>query len=157
FNKDVFVDILDPRDDFEKDTLNLSVPQPAMGLNMSTLLEIFPLKDRDYVFFQSEFDRNSKTTTLSWLQANIDTGSKSGLESITTMPGKSAVNPGNMFVAQSPAKNFYAVLKEPPYDKKVNQKIGFVLLDKNYKPIKELEFEFPFTSKQSGNHEMFVS
>jgi hypothetical protein len=157
FNKDVFVDILDPRDDFEKDTMNLSVEQPAMGLNMSTLLEIFPLNDRDYVFFQSEFDRNTKTTTLSWLKANMDTGNKSKLETITAMPGKSAINPGNMFVAQSPGKTRYAVLKEPSYDKKVNQKISFVLLDKDFKVIKEKEYEFPFTSKQSGNHEMFVS
>jgi hypothetical protein len=157
FNKDVFVDILDPRDDFEKDTMNLSVEQPMMGLNMSTLLEIFPLTDRDYVFFQTEFDRNSKSTTLSWLKANIDTGNKSKLEPITTMPGKSAVNPGNMFVSQSPGKVHYAVLKEPSYDKKVNQKVTFTLLDKNYKVVKEKEHEFPFTSKQSGNHQMFVS
>lgn len=157
FNKDVFVDILDPRDDFEKDTMNLSVEQPVMGLNMSTLLEAFPLTDRDYVFFQSEFDRNTKSTTLSWLKANMDTGKKSKLEAILSMPGKSAINPGNMFVSQSPGKTHYAVLKEPSYDKKVNQKITFVLLDKNYKVVKEKEFEFPFTSKQSGNHEMFVS
>ncbi|CAM3408757.1 DUF4374 domain-containing protein [Flavobacterium longum] len=157
FNKDVFVDILDPRDDFEKDTMNLSVEQPLMGLNMSTLLEIFPLTDRDYVFFQSEFDRNTKSTTLSWLKANMDTGKKSKLEAITSMPGKNAVNPGNMFVAQSPGKTHYAVLKEPSYDKKVNQKITFALLDKNYKVLKEKEYEFPFSSKQSGNHEMFVS
>lgn len=157
FNKDVFVDILDPKDEFEKDTMNLSVEQPAMGLNMSTLLEIFPISDRDYVFFQSEFDRNSKTTTLSWLKANMDTGSKSKLEAITTMPGKSAMNPGNMFVAQSPGRIHYSVLKEPSYDKKINQKVTFVLLDKNYKVIREKEFEFPFTSKQSGNHQMFVS
>lgn len=157
FNKDVFVDILDPRDDFEKDTMNLSVEQPAMGLNMSTLLEIFPLTDRDYVFFQSEFDRNTKSTTLSWLKANMDTGSKSKLEPITSMAGKSMMNPGNMFVAQSPGKVHYAVLKEPSYDKKVNQKITLVLLDKNYKVVKEKEYEFPFSSKQSGNHQMFVS
>jgi hypothetical protein len=87
----------------------------------------------------------------------MDTGNKSKLETITAMPGKSAINPGNMFVAQSPGKTRYAVLKEPSYDKKVNQKISFVLLDKDFKVIKEKEYEFPFTSKQSGNHEMFVS
>ena len=44
FNKDVIVDIVDPKDDFESEVINASLEQLAMGLTMKTLIDLFQLK-----------------------------------------------------------------------------------------------------------------
>jgi hypothetical protein len=157
FNKDVIVDIVDPKDDFESDVVNASLDQPVMGLNMKTLIDLFQLNEKNFVYFVTEFDKSTKMNELFWMTANIDTGTKSNHKFITSFPGKNGVNPGDYFIAQSPNKEFYVALKVPSYDKKVNQKIIFTLLDKTFKVVKEKEYEFPFSSKQSGNQELFVS
>lgn len=157
FNKDVIVDIVDPKDDFESEVVNASLEQPVMGLNMKTLIDLFHLNEKNFMYFVTEFDRSTKMNQLFWNTSNIDTGNKSKYNLITSFPGKNGVNPGDYYVAQSPNKAFYVALKVPSYDKKVNQKITFTLLDKTCKVVKEREYEFPFSSKQSGNQQLFVS
>ena len=157
FNKDVLVDILDSNDDFESEVVNASLEQPVMGLNMKTLIDLFQLNEKNFVYFVTEFDKSTKMNELFWMTANIDTGSKTKHKFITSFAGKNGVNPGDYYVAQSPNKEFYVALKVPSYDKKVNQKITFTLIDKTFKVVKEKEYEFPFSSKQSGNQQLFVS
>jgi hypothetical protein len=157
FNKDVIVDIVDPKDDFESEVVNASLDQPAMGLTMKTLIDLFQLSEKNFVYFVTEFDRSTKMNELFWMTANIDTGTKTKHKFITSFPGKNGVNPGDYYVAQSPNKEFYVALKVPSYDKKVNQKITFTLIDKTFKVVKEKEYEFPFSSKQSGNQQLYVS
>lgn len=157
FNKDVIVDIVDPKDDFESEVVNASLDQPAMGLTMKTLIDLFQLTEKNFVYFVTEFDRSTKMNELFWMTANIDTGTKTKHKFITSFPGKNGVNPGDYYVAQSPNKEFYVALKVPSYDKKINQKITFTLIDKTFKVVKEKEYEFPFSSKQSGNQQLYVS
>ena len=151
FNKDVIVDIVDPKDDFESEVINASLEQPAMGLTMKTLIDLFQLSEKNFVYFVTEFDRSTKLNELFWMTANIDTGTKTKHKFITSFPGKNGVNPGDYYVAQSPNKEFYVALKVPSYDKKVNQKITFTLIDKTFKVVKEKEYEFPFSSKRCIN------
>lgn len=158
FNKDVFVDIFDLKNDFEKEDTNiLSVDQPVMGLNMLTLEEMFYLSERNYIHFLSEYNRDTREYELFFQKANIDTKSKSKLQLVTKMIGKNGTNPGNFKIAQSQNKQFYAVLKEPSYDKKINEKITICLLDANLKVVKEVDYEFTFSTKQSRDKTLYVS
>lgn len=158
FNTDVLVDVFDPKDDFEKDdTNNLSPEQPAMGLNMLTLKNMFYISGKSYVQFFEEFNRSTKENEFLAQKVNIDTKSRTKIQLVTKMAGKNGSNPGNFYVAQSENKNFYVVLREPSYDKKINEKITLCLLDANFKLVKEIEYEFPFSSKQSKDQTLFVS
>ena len=102
FNKDVIVDIVDPKDDFESEVINASLEQPAMGLTMKTLIDLFQLSEKNFVYFVTEFDRSTKMNELFWMTANIDTGTKTKHKFIPSFPGKNGVNPGDYYVAQSP-------------------------------------------------------
>lgn len=158
FNIDVLVDIFDTKVDFEMEETNvLSVEQPMMGLNMLTLEELFYLSGRNYIYFLSEFNRTTKEYELFSQKVNIDTKTKSKLQFVTKMLGKNGTNPGNFYIAQSQNKEFYVVLKESSYDKKINEKITLCLLDATSKVVKEVEYEFPFSSKQSGDKTLYVS
>ncbi|WP_395044268.1 hypothetical protein [Flavobacterium sp.] len=158
FNTDVFVDIFDSKDDFEKDDTNtISVEQPVMGLNMLTLNSMFQVKGKEYVYFLTEYNRTSRENELFFQKVNIDTKTKTRTQLTTKMPGKNGSNPGEFYVAQSENKMFYVILKQPSYDKKVNEKVMLCLLDDKFKVVKEIEYEFPFSSKQSGDQTLFVS
>lgn len=158
FNTDIFVDIYDSKDDFElDDTKNVSVSQPVMGLNMLTIVNTFYLSGREQVQFLSEFNRESRENELFFRKVNFDTGTPTKPQLVTAFTAKNGVNSGDFFIARSENKQFYVVLKQPSYDKKVNQKIAFTLLDSKFKVIKEVEHEFPFSSKQSGDHTLYVS
>ncbi len=158
FDEEILVDIFDPKDDFDKDeTVILTEEQPVMGLSLMQFVDKFPLKEKDYVFFGSNFNKETRDYELFARTANIDTGTKTKWKFTSKMPAKNRTNPGNYYVAQSPNKSFYVVLKEPSYDKKVNKKITLALLDASFKTVKEIEYEFPFSSKQSGNHMLYVS
>jgi hypothetical protein len=157
YNTDIFVDIFDSKDSFEKDTENLSVEQPPMGMNMLTFLDQFYVSGKNYAQFYSEFNRSTKELELFYQNINIDTKSKSKLALVTKIVSKNGSNPGNFYMAQSPNKLFYVILKQLSYDKKVNEKIAFCLLDASFKVVKEMEYEFPFNSKESGNQTLAVS
>ncbi len=157
YNTDVYVDQYDLRGDFEKMERNLSVEQPAMGLNMSTFNSIFPLSGKEFVAFYTQYNKTTRENELFFETDDIETGSKTKQELAAKVPGKSGTNPGNFYVAQSASKKFYAIVAQPSYDKKINEKITLVLLDGNFKKVKELEYEFPFSSKQSGDQTIFVS
>lgn len=157
YNTDVFVDVYDLKDNFDKSDINLSVEQPPMGLNMSTFNNIFPLSGQEFVAFYRTYNKTSRENELYYEKDNIETGSKTKVEWVAKVPGKSGINPGNFYVAQSANKNFYAVVAQPSYDKKINEKITLILLDANFKKVKELAYEFPFSSKQSGDQTIFVS
>ncbi len=157
YNTDIFVDSFDTKDSFEKETENFSLEQPPMGLNMLTFLNQFYVSGKNFAQFYCEFNRSTKVLELFHQNVNIDTKSKSKLALITKIASKNGSNPGNFYFAQSPNKLFYAVLKQPSYDKKVNEKITFCLLDATFKIVKELEYEFPFSSKESGNMSLEIS
>lgn len=157
YNTDVLVDIYDLKDNFDKYDKNLSVEQPAMGLNMATFNNLFPLSGKEFVTFYSLYNKTSRENELFFEKDDADTGNKTKFELVAKVPGKSGTNPGNFYVAQSANKKFYAVIAQPSYDKKINEKITLVLLDSNFKKIKELEYEFPFSSKQSGDQTIFVA
>ena len=151
FNKNVFVDIFSPNDDFEKDESDFSIgmEQPVMGKNMSTIAHHFYLSGKDYVYFLTEFDNKTKEFALSAQTTNFDTGTKSAPAFITKMPAKNMFNIGDFFVAQSENKAFYGVVSRPSGDKKLNEKVTLYVLDANFKIIKSLAHEFNFTTKQS--------
>lgn len=157
YNTDVFVDAYDLKDNFDKSDKNLSVEQPAMGLNMSTFNSIFPLNGKQFVAFYTNFKKTSRENELFYEKDDIETGSKTKVEWVAKVPGKSGTNPGNFYVAQSANKNFYAIVAQPSYDKKINEKITLILLDASFKEVKKMEYEFPFSSKQSGDQTIFVS
>lgn len=157
YNTDMFVDIYDLKDNFDKSEKNLSVEQPPMGLNMSTFNNAFPLNGTEYVAFYSQFNKTSRENELFAEKDNIETGSKTEPQLVAKTAGKSGTNPGNFFVAQSAGKKFYAVVGQPSYDKKLNEKIKLTLLDANFSKVTELEYEFPFSSKQSGDQIVYVS
>ncbi|MDP5097346.1 MAG: hypothetical protein NWP90_06660, partial [Flavobacterium sp.] len=115
FNKDVFVDIFSPNDDFEKDENNFSVglEQPVMGKNMKTLTHLFYLTGKDYVYFLTEFNSETKEFELFTQKANIDTGTKTKATFLTKMPAKNMFNIGDYFIAQSENKQFYGVVSRP--------------------------------------------
>ncbi|MFT3793845.1 hypothetical protein [Flavobacterium sp.] len=157
YNTDVYVDRYDLKDNFDKSERNLSVEQPAMGLNLSTFNSIFPYSEKEFVAFYSLYNKTSRENELYVEKDDIDSGSKTKVEMVAKVPGKSGTNPGNFYVAQSANRKFYAIVAQPLYDKKINEKITLVLLDANFKEVKKLEYEFPFSSKQSGDQTIFVS
>lgn len=157
YNTDVFVDTYDLKDNFDKSDKNLSVEQPPMGLNMSTFNNIFALSGKEFVAFYSNYNKTTRENELFFEKDDIEAGSKTKLEMVAKVPGKSGTNPGNFYVAQSANKNFYAIIAQPSYDKKINEKITLVLLDANFKKVKELAYEFPFSSKQSGDQTIYVA
>ena len=159
FNKDVFVDIFSPNDDFEKDENNFSVglEQPVMGKNMKTLTHLFYLTGKDYVYFLTEFNSETKEFELFTQKANIDTGTKTKATFLTKMPAKNMFNIGDYFIAQSENKQFYGVVSRPIGDKKLNEKVTLYVLDANFKIVKSIEHEFAFTTKQSFNIDVHVS
>jgi hypothetical protein len=157
YNTDVFVDAYDLKDNFAKSDKNLSVEQPAMGLNMSTFNNIFALSGKEFVAFYTLYNKTSRENELYFEKDDIETGNKTKVEMVAKVPGKSGTNPGNFYIAQSANKNFYAIIAQPSYDKKINEKITLILLDAGFKKIKEMEYEFPFSSKQSGDQTIFVA
>ena len=158
FNTDVLADIYSPNDDFEKDDTNtLSVEQPVMGLNMLTFNAMFRLSGKEYIHFLDEYNKTSRENEMFFQKVNIDTRTKSRIQMVTKMPGKNGTNPGEFYVTQSENKQFYVVLKQPSYDKKVNEKVVLCLLDDKLKTVKEIEYEYPFSSKQSGDNTLYVS
>lgn len=159
FNKNVFVDILSPKDDFEKDETNFSIglEQPVMGLNTKTITALFPLSVKEYLYFVTDFNSETKEFELFTQKANIDTGTKSKLIFLTKMPAKNRFNIGDYFIAQSENKQFYGVVSRPTGDKKLNEKVTLYILDANFKIIKNIEHEFSFTTKQSFNINCYVS
>lgn len=159
FNKDVFVDIFSPNDDFEKDDNNFSVglEQPVMGKNMKTLTHLFYLAGKDYAYFLTEFNSETKEFELFTQKANIDTGTKTKAAFLLKMPAKNMFNIGDYFIAQSENKQFYGVVSRPTGDKKLNEKVTLYILDANFKIIKSVEHEFGFTNKQSFNINCYVT
>jgi len=157
YNTDVFVDAYDLKDNFAKSGKNLSVLQPPMGLNMSTFNNLFAVSGKDFVAFYTLYNKTSRENELYFEKDDITSGAQAKLELVAKVPGKSGTNPGNFYVAQSANKNFYAIIAQPSYDKKINEKIALILLDANFKKIKEMEYEFPFSSKQSGDQTIFVA
>ncbi|UGS21695.1 hypothetical protein [Flavobacterium cyclinae] len=159
FNKDVFVDIFSINDDFEKDESNfsISVDQPLMGKNMQTVSHLFYLNNKDYVYFLTEFNNETKDFELFTQKVNFDTGTKTKAVFLTKMPAKNMFNIGDYFIAQSENKQYYGVVSRPIGDKKLNEKVTLYVLDANFKIIKSLEHEFNFTTKQSFDIDVYVS
>lgn len=159
FNKDVFVDIFSPNDDFEKDESDFSIglEQPVMGKNIKTLTNLFYLSGKDYVYFLTEFNSETKEFELFTQKANIDTGTKTKAAFLTKMPAKNMFNIGDYFIAQSENKQFYGVVSRPTGDKKLNEKVTLYILDANFKIIKSVAHEFGFTTKQSFNINCYVT
>lgn len=159
FNKDVFVDIYDTRDEFEKDETDFSVgvEQPAMGKNMQTVSYLFPLKNKDYVYFLTEYNNKTKEYELSAQKINFDTGTKYETNFISKMSAKNMFNIGDYFVAQSENKEFYGVVSRPIGDKKLNENVKLMVLDANFKIIKSLDYTFNFTTKQSFKIDVHVT
>ena len=122
FNKDVFVDIFSPNDDFEKDESNFSIglEQPVMGLNTKTITALFPLSNKEYVYFVTEFNSETKEFELFTQKVNIDTGTKTKAIFLLKMPAKNAFNIGDYFIAQSENNQFYGIVSRPTGEKKLN-------------------------------------
>lgn len=157
FNKDILVEIYDPKDDFEKESLDISIEQPAMGLNMMTVFDVFNLQERDLIYFIDYYDKATKNLELLWLKVNIDTGKKTKEKFITSIPGKSSLSPGSFDVAQSPKKNFYGVIKIVSADRKGKQKIILSLLNEQLNIVKEKELVLDYLEKEIYSYDISVS
>lgn len=159
FNKNVFVDIFSPNDDFEKDESDFSIglEQPVMGNNPKTIAALFPVSGKEYVYFVTEFNSETKEFELFTQKVNMDTGTKTKLAFLTKMPAKNMFNIGDYYIAQSENKQFYGIVSRPTGDKKLNEKVTFYVLDANFKIIKSLNHEFGFTTKQSYDVNLHVS
>ena len=159
FNKDIVVDIFSLNDDFEKDESDFSigVDQPIMGKNMQTVNQLFYLNNKDYVYFLTEFNSETKEFELFTQKVNFDTGTKTKAVFLTKMPAKNMFNIGDYFITQSENKQFYGIVSRPIGDKKLNEKVTLYVLDANFKIIKSLEHEFNFTTKQSFNINCYVT
>ncbi|VXC40613.1 conserved exported hypothetical protein [Flavobacterium sp. 9AF] len=159
FNKDVFVDIYDSRDDFEKDDADFSVglEQPVMGKNPKTVSFLFHLIDKDYVYFLTEYNNKIKEYELSTETVNFDTGTKSENVFIAKMSAKNMFNIGDFFVAQSENKKYYGLVSRPLGDKKLNENATLMILDTNFKIVKTLDYSFNFTTKQSFDINLHVT
>lgn len=159
FNKDVFVDIYDTRDEFEKDDSDFTIglEQPAMGKNLKTVSYLFPLSNKDYVYFLTEYNNQTKEYELSYQKVNFDTGTKYDINFITKIAAKNMFNIGDFFVTQSENKEFYGIVSRPIGDKKLNEKVTLFILDANFKILKSIEHTFNFTTKQSFNIDLHVT
>ena len=159
FNKDVFVDIFSSNDDFEKDENNFSIglEQPVMGLNTKTITALFPLSNKEYVYFVTEFNSETKEFELFTQKVNIDTGTKTKASFLLKMPAKNAFNIGDYFIAQSENKQFYGIVSRPTGDKKLNEKATLYVVDSNFKIVKSKEYEFGFTTKQSFDIKIYIT
>lgn len=159
FNKNVFVDIFSPNDDFEKDESDFSIglEQPVMGSNPKTIAALFPVSGKEYVYFVTEFNSETKEFELFTQKVNMDTGTKTKLAFLTKMPAKNMFNIGDYYIAQSENKQFYGIVSRPTGDKKLNEKVTFYVLDANFKIIKSLNHEFGFTTKQSFDVNLHVT
>lgn len=153
FNKDVIVNSFSLTDLNKNNTVDLSIAQPAMGKATATHLEMYQENGISYIIFLDDYNTKTKERELYWQRVNIDTNVKTKPELITSMPTRNS----NYFIAQSPNKLFYAVIKQHSPDKKLNEKINVALIDKNLKVVKELTFETPYMNKTPLDNKLFVS
>lgn len=150
-------------DQFSLNTLELlasediSLPQPAMGLNMLTHLEHFPNSDESFTFFLYEIDRKTKENNLYFQNVDITTGARKEKQLVTKMQGLSTSNSGNWIINQSDNKAYFVVFKELAFTKKENEKIALTLLDKDKNVIKEITHTFSHLDTRNKQHDVFVS
>jgi len=135
------------------ETIDLTEQSPKPGKGALGHLSMYQVNGPDYVVFLDDYDSKSKLNQLYTLTVNIDTGVKSTPVVVTDMPGRSSTYD----IQQSPNKQFYAVIKSHSRDKKVNEKINIVLLDKNFKLIKETTYSTQYLNKLPGLDTFCVS
>lgn len=153
FNRDVNVTAYSVKDLNKEKTNVLSVEQPVMGKAMMTHLEMFPVSGTDQVIFLDEFNTKTKERELFFQRVNIDSGAKTERQLITAMPTRNST----YFISQSPNKQFYAVIKQFGYDKKLNEKVNVALLDKDLKAVREVSFETTYMNKTPLENNLYVS
>lgn len=153
FNRDVKVSSYSLSTLNKDNTTDISIEQPAMGKAMMTHLEMFEEKGVNQVIFLDEFNTKTKERELFWQRVNIETGVKTKPALVTSMPTRNST----YFIAQSPNKSYYAVIKQHSHDKKLNEKINVSLLDKDFKVVKEIAFETAYMNKTPLENKLFVS
>jgi hypothetical protein len=153
FNTDVTVtpySVSDLKAGSEKD---ISMEKPTSMRFMPTFVKMFEVKGTNTVTFFHNYDSSTEKNTLYTQIINLETGVKSTLEPRTEMPERSS----DYYIAQSENKQFYAVLKSHSHDKKKNEKLNVVLLDNDFKVIKEITYETQYMNKEFYNQNIFVS
>lgn len=153
FNRDVKVSSYSLSTLDKEKTNDLSIEQPAMGKAMMTHLEMFEEKGVNQVIFLDEFNTKTKERELFFQRVNIETGVKTKPALVTSMPTRNST----YFIAQSPNKSYYAVIKQHSHDKKLNEKINVTLLDKDFKVVKEITYETAYMNKTPMENKLFVS
>jgi len=134
-------------------TTDLSVGQPAMGKAMLTHLKMFAVNGATQVIFLDEYNNKIKKRQLFTQTVDLETGKKTDPMLVTEMPDRSS----DYKIMQSNNRQFYAVTKYHSFEKKLNEKINIVLLDKDFKVVKETTFETPYINKNPQGQDFYVS
>lgn len=153
FNYHILADQFSLNELEKEKTLDLSVEQPPMGLATLTFVDLFQLKESDFIFFYYEYNNKTKKNNLYSKLVNIRTGKSSDLKPAASMDSRN----GNFQIAQSPGKNRFAALKELPFEKNAKDKVEVVLLDKDRNVLSQKEIEFPFDDQRNKKYEIYVS
>ncbi|MES2411730.1 MAG: hypothetical protein V4535_09840 [Bacteroidota bacterium] len=153
FNKEVTVNALDIAKLDKIKTIDLSLKQPAMGMNTASILELFQENGVNFILFTDDFNTKTKERELFFQKVNIETGEKTNPVLITKMPTRNST----YLVVQSPNKQFYAVMKQHSFDKKTNEKLNVVVFDKTLTKVNEISFVTAYINKEQGGKTHYVS
>lgn len=132
---------------------DISVEQPVMGRAMMTHLKMFPVNGTTQVIFLDEFNTKTKQRELFYQTVDLATGTKTTPVVITAAPGRDA----DYTIEQSPNGQYYGVWKYHSHEKKQPEKLNFLLLDKDFKIVKETTFITPYANKQPSVQQFYVS
>ncbi|MEE9348798.1 MAG: hypothetical protein V3U80_01985 [Flavobacteriaceae bacterium] len=138
--------------------LDLMEKQQQIGHKKITHIQSFQDNmGSDFSFFSYIFDIKTKVNQLYWHPMNIETGQKSDAKEITKIQGTSIFKAGNWKLNQSDNGLHYVVLKEYPYAKKTNEKLGIVVLDKDKNIVKEKTHTFSMRDRRNKVNTPYIS
>lgn len=153
FNKDINVNALDIAKLTKIKSVDLSMIQPPMGLTNNSNLEMFQENGVNFILFIDAYNPKTKERELYFSKVNIETGKKSEPVLITKMPSRNST----YFIVQSDNKQFYGIIKQYAVDKKLNDKLNLVVLDKDLKIAGEISYETPYINKNPYEQTCYVS
>ncbi len=153
FNKEINVNAMEMVKLNRIKSIDLSTKQPAMGMATSSNLELFQESGVNFILFMDDFNTKTKERELFYIKVNIETGTKSEPVLITKMPGRNS----DYFVVQSDNRQFYGITKRHSFDKKTNEKINAVVLDKDLKLVSEISYETSYMNKSQSAEKFYIS
>lgn len=157
FNHKIIVEAFSLNDLEKKQSIDLSVEQPPMGLASLTFNSLFQKEGTAYLFFYTEYDRKTKSNNLFYRNVNIGSGEMGDLSLLTKIDADGISNSGEYLISQSADKSRFSILKQLPFEKKANEKIELLLLDENLNILHQKKHDFGVEDNRRKQQSIYVT